>query len=213
MSELFEYIKQKTIEPITLNWDTSNVTDMNHMFYACEQDFILNFRRQAVGNECLTALCDTSNVTNMQGMFDEAYTFNQPLNFNTSSVTNMNCMFCHANNYNQPLLFDTSNVKDMSWMFSAAKNFNQPLNFDTRAVKKMNCMFCNATNFNQSIYFQANDKDNYRDIFKNSQMEGQENKYVLEPPFYSKLLLFYTLNQINPELLYLCDDFEDYIKV
>jgi hypothetical protein len=32
----------------------------------------------------------------------------------------------------------------------------------------------------------------------------------LEPQFYNKLMLFYILNKINPELLYLCDEFEEF---
>jgi hypothetical protein len=44
-------------------------------------------------------------------------------------------------------------------------------------------------------------------------MHGQEEKYILKPEYYKKLLLFYVLNQINAELLYLCDDFEDYYLV
>ena len=93
MSGLFIKIKQISVEPITLNWDTSNVTNMENMFYCCYQDFILNFRRQAVGNECLTALCDTGNVENMSCMFCYAINFNQPLNFDTSNVISMRFMF------------------------------------------------------------------------------------------------------------------------
>ncbi len=95
-------------------------------------------------------------------------------------------------------------------MFYAAHNFNQLVDFDTSNVINMKEMFCNATSFNQSIYFQASDEYFYENIFKNSPMNGQELKYVLEPQYYNKLLLFYILNQITPELLYLCDDFEEF---
>jgi hypothetical protein len=195
MSELFQLIKQKTVEPITLNWNTRNVKNMYCMFFNCKQDFILNF--------------DTGNVENMCAMFSYSH-FNQPLLFNTSNVNNMQGMFYNATNFNQPLLFNTSNVISMSGMFYNATNFNQPLNFDTRNVETMYSMFCNATSFNQPIYFQSCNKDFYENIFKNSPMNGQESKYVLEPQYYNKLLLFYLLNEITPELPYLCDEFEEF---
>jgi hypothetical protein len=43
-------------------------------------------------------------------------------------------------------------------------------------------------------------------------MEGQESKYCLPSPYYYKLLLFYVLNYLNSELLYLCDEFEEFYK-
>jgi hypothetical protein len=72
-------------------------------------------------------------------------------------------------------------------------------------------MFDNAINFNYPIYFQSYNKNNYRRIFDDSHLEGQESKYVLEPQYYRKLLLFYTLDQINHELPYLCDEFEEFL--
>jgi hypothetical protein len=98
----------------------------------------------------------------------------------------------------------------MSEMFSMARSFNQPLYFDTINVTDMSLMFYKAVNYNQPVYFKLNDDIYNYDIFENSPMHGQESKYLLEPQFYSKLLLFYTLNQINPELLYLCDEFEEF---
>lgn len=197
MSHAFQFREQFSVEPITLNWDTSNVTDMSFMFRWCEQDFILNF--------------DTSKVTLMREMFCNATNFNQPLRFDTSNVTNMTCMFANATNFNQPLHFNTSNVTDMTQMFYCAKKFNQPLNFDTNKVNYMHGMFNFAINFNQPIYFHAT-SINY-EIYYESPMSNKEEKYVLKPQYYKKLLLCYILNQITAELLYLCDDFEDYYLV
>ncbi len=132
------------------------------------------------------------------------------LNFNTRNVINMSMMFLRATNFNQPLNFDTSNVTNMYNMVRYAIRFNQSLNFDTSNVTDMRQMFYNTKNFNQPIYFQSNNNTNYRNIFSSSLLEGQENKYVLKPQQYSKLLLFYMLNQINQELPYLCDDFEEF---
>ncbi len=240
MSYLFKHIQKISDNPITLNWDTSNVANMAKMFFDCEQDFILNFQRQAVGNECLTALCDTRRVTNMSGMFYQATNFNQPLNFDTSNVTDMTLMFYNATTFNQPLNFDTRNVTDMSYMFLFALNFNQQLNFNTSNVKRMCDMFRNAinfnqplnfdtsniinmigmfrdaTNFNQPIYFpcQPHEKgdyrSDYRSIFNYSLLHGQENKFVLQTSYYYKLLLLYVFNKINPVLLILLDEFEEF---
>jgi hypothetical protein len=169
-AQIFEYKKQISGEPITLNWDTSNVVNMSWMFHSCKQEFILNF--------------DTQKVENMAWMFD------------------------YATNFNQPLNFDTKNVKSMFSMFSNATNFNQPLNFDTSNVSEINNMFKNAFVFNQPIYFKA--INGGCDIFYNSPMEGQETKYVLTSGYYNKLFVMYALNCVNPELLYLLDEFEEF---
>ena len=62
---------------------------------------------------------DTSNVTDMNGMFFNAYQFNQDIgNWLTSNVTDMNCMFSEAHEFNQDIgNWDTSNVIDMNGMF------------------------------------------------------------------------------------------------
>ena len=47
---------------------------------------------------------DVSNVTDMAWMFDDAHSFNQPLNnWNVSKVENMHGMFANARSFNQPL--------------------------------------------------------------------------------------------------------------
>ncbi|CDZ18138.1 BspA family leucine-rich repeat surface protein [Mycoplasma capricolum subsp. capripneumoniae] len=82
-------------------WDTSNVTDMNHMFYWCA-DF----------NQDISSW-NTSNVKNMQSMFSWASLFNQNIsNWDTSNVLNMKNMFYTAEKFNQDLsTWDVSNVK------------------------------------------------------------------------------------------------------
>jgi len=87
----------KTYGHISL-WDTSNVTDMNHMFYN-SIDF-----NEDIGN------WDTSNVTDMNHMFYNAINFNGDIgNWDTSKVTNMNVMFWHAYKFNQDIgRWDTS---------------------------------------------------------------------------------------------------------
>ena len=58
---------------------------------------------------------DVSNVRDMSFMFDEATSFNQPLNkWDMSNVKNMRYMFYYATSFNQPLNnWDVSNVTDM----------------------------------------------------------------------------------------------------
>ena len=72
---------------------------------------------------------DVSNVTDMAWMFDDAHSFNQPLNnWNVSNVKYMGEMFFEATSFNQPLNnWNVSNVEDMENMFRDATSFNQPL--------------------------------------------------------------------------------------
>ena len=133
-------------------WDTSNVTDMQYMFWnssAFNQD---------IGS------WDTSNVTNMNGMFEGATAFNQDIgSWDTSNVTNMRDMFSSdtVSDYDnqQPLSFnqdigdwDVSNVTSMQYMFYKATSFNQDIgNWDTSSVTYMSSMFNEASSFNQDI--------------------------------------------------------------
>ena len=72
------------------SWDTSQVTNMRHMFY-----FADNFNQDI-------SSWDTSQVANMEGMFYYATSFSQNIgSWNTSRVTNMERMFDGANNSNQ----------------------------------------------------------------------------------------------------------------
>ena len=74
-------------------------------------------------------------------MFEKAYHFNQPVDFDTSLVTNMDEMFEEAKRFNQPVNFDTSRVTIMGEMFRMAKVFNQPLSFDVSSVTNFEDMF------------------------------------------------------------------------
>lgn len=91
--------------------DTSNVTDMNNMFYRCE---------------ALTSLdvsgFNTSNVTNMSTMFCycDAITSLDVSGWDTSNVTDMSSMFygCSAITSLDLSGWDTSKVTDMASMFT-----------------------------------------------------------------------------------------------
>jgi len=118
MKEMFREAKNFN-NPLE-NWDVGNVVDMSHMFY-----FAINF------NEALNSWGEkVEKVTNMEGMFENAETFNQPIeSWNVKSVTNMKSMFKEAKNFNQPVgRWNVSNVTNMSYMFRGCGVFDQDLN-------------------------------------------------------------------------------------
>ncbi|MEL7833411.1 BspA family leucine-rich repeat surface protein [Fodinibius sp. Rm-B-1B1-1] len=133
-------------DPVTFNqdigqWDVSNVTDMNRMFYNVT-DF----------NQDLNSW-DVSSVTNMYRMFLDASSFNQDISgWDVSSVTNMNFMFSGAEDFNQDISsWDVSNVEGMSYMFRDS-NFNRDISdWDVSSVTDMSWMFFNASSFKQDI--------------------------------------------------------------
>ena len=153
-SYLFNYIGSssdctatETITNINL-LNTSNVTNMNHMFYR-------------TGHTVMTSLdlgdkFDTSNVTDMSNMFSATgYTAMTSLDlgdkFDTSNVTDMSNMFSSTGYKAMTSLelgdkFDTSNVSDMSGMFrytgyTAMTSLELGDKFDTSNVSDMSGMF------------------------------------------------------------------------
>ncbi|MDP4040149.1 BspA family leucine-rich repeat surface protein [Mycoplasma mycoides] len=106
-----------------VKWDTSNVTDMNSLFYG---------RDQFNSSDILD--WDTSNVTDMSEMFSGATEFNQDLSkWDVSKVQNFEKMFEGAkkfNNDNKPLDWGLKlkSVKKMKKMFKNASSFKQNLN-------------------------------------------------------------------------------------
>ena len=124
------------------SWDTSNVTNMNRMFYNA-----LSFNKPISG-------WDTSKVTTMAQMFQLAQAFNQPLgHWDTSNVTSMLRMFDHASVFNQPIgRWNTSKVDTMAGMFESAKAFDQSIGgWDTGRVMTMGSMFYDARAFNKPV--------------------------------------------------------------
>ena len=92
------------------NLNTSNVTKMQAMFYACE-----SLQELDVSN------FDTSNVTDMSYMFIGCASLQEldVSNFDTSNVIDMSGMFGNCTSLQELDVsnFDTSNVTDMSGMF------------------------------------------------------------------------------------------------
>ncbi|EAF6118363.1 BspA family leucine-rich repeat surface protein [Listeria monocytogenes] len=115
------------------NLDTSDVTDMDNMFYGT---FMTSLDLSKF---------NTSKVTSMSNMFAySAATSLDVSNFDTSNVTDMSNMFWESPAKNLDVSkFDTSKVTDMSIMFegSAATSLDVS-KFDTSNVINMTRMFC-----------------------------------------------------------------------
>ena len=126
------------------NWDTSNVKNMQGMFYRCESLEKLNI-----------STWDTSNVVNMAMMFSGCSSLKHLdlSSFNTSSVTNMAIMFSKCSSLIDLDLstWDTSNVTDISFMFNNCKSLKylDLSNWNTFNVTKMNYIFGNCTSLNK----------------------------------------------------------------
>ena len=135
--------KLTTIQNIS-NLDTSRLTDMSYMFFAC-------FDLQTVD---LTHF-NTENVTDMSEMFSNCSDINN-LNFSsfdTSKVTNMNSMFHACTDLTELDLnnFNTENVIDMSRMFDGNRNLTtlNVSSFNTSKVTEMYYMFCDCGNLSE----------------------------------------------------------------
>ena len=97
---------------------------------------------------------DLSNVLGLTSMFENAQSFNEPVNnWNVSNVVNLKSMFQGAVNFNQPLdNWDVSNVISLDQLFRSAISFNQDIsNWSVSGVTNMSRMFENATNFDQDL--------------------------------------------------------------
>lgn len=170
LSYTFENCYNLTTVPFINSWNTSNVTNMQGMFFECH-----SFNDDISG-------WDVSNVTEMGAMFDNTYLFNQPIgvwdvsnvqsisymflqntvfnqnlsSWNVGNVTNMKGTFngCTSfNNGGSPMIsgWTTYNVTDMGDMFPLTP-FNQPINsWDVSSVTKMDYMFSQSTSFNQPL--------------------------------------------------------------
>ena len=131
----YNFTDIKTID-FQNNFGTTNMVNMEYMFYHCQQ--LINLDLQSF---------DTSNVINMHCLFDGCVSL-ETLNvnsFDTSSVTNMQQMFYGW--YNLITLdlenFNTKNVTNMYYMFYAGYRL-EILNlcaFNTSNVINMGSMF------------------------------------------------------------------------
>ena len=111
------------------DWNTSNVTNMSHMFE--DSHFLTNIDG--------TANWDTGNVTNMSYMFGYARSLTNidgTANWDTGNVTNMSYMFDSARsltNIGGAANWDTGNVTNMGGMFRFATSLT-----DASAINNWN---------------------------------------------------------------------------
>ena len=132
--------------------DTSNVTDMNHMFTLCTNlttipqintSNVTDMEYIFSGCANLTTIpqLDTSNVTDMRYMFNTCANLTTIPQLDTSNVTDMNHMFASCTNLTTIPQLDTSNVTNMSLMFASCANLTTIPQLDTSNVTDMSNMF------------------------------------------------------------------------
>ena len=144
MANMF-YSCQRLKELDLTNFDTSKVTDMNHMLF------------KAGVQEIDLSSFNTSSVTNMSAMFGQCgfLTKVNLSSFNTSKVTNMTEMFIDCSDLTNLDLskFKTSKVTYMNEMFSNCTSLKSlkvsALNFNTVNVINMRRMFYNCSSLTE----------------------------------------------------------------
>ena len=118
--------------------NTSDVTNMSHMFYYC--DYL---------NSIDVSHFNTAKVTDMAYMFGfcSSVTSLDFSSFNTSNVTDMSYMFCYANRLSLADLttFNTDKVTNMGYMFdNSGVSVCLLNNFNVSKVENMSSMFHNC---------------------------------------------------------------------
>ena len=102
---LFSEYLGTSVDDLISYSDTENVTDMEGMFYYCE-------------NLQTIPQLNTSNVTNMNSMFGGCTNLQTIPELDTSEVTNMGCMFSDCDNLSSlPKINFKKNI-DVSYMFA-----------------------------------------------------------------------------------------------
>ena len=159
---MFRYFENLIQIDFNNNFNTSNVTNMNAIFYECESLITLNISNFNTSNVInmayMFAFCyalqnidlssfNTSNVTIMGGMFYWCKSLKELdlSSFNTTNVTDMGSMFLWCNSLKTLDLsgFNTSNVTSMWGMFHCCESLTSLdlSNFDTSKVTLMYRMF------------------------------------------------------------------------
>ena len=205
---LFSFLYNlKTIQGLE-NLDTSQVTDMSHMFESC-QDLpsldVSHFNTSKVTDmshmfdNCieLTNLdlssFDNSQVTDMSNMFNHCLglTSLDVSHWDTSQVTNMSNMFwdCFCLTSLDVSHFNTSKVTDMSHMFSGCWHLTNldVSHFNTSKVTDMSNMFWNC------FWLTSLDVSN----FNTSQVTNMSNMFSSSPRLTSLDLSHFDTSQVT----------------
>lgn len=178
---LFTYYEGDSLKPFALeNWDTSNVTRMNNLFYYCKSLTSLNINKW-----------DTNNVTDMSYMFSYCsnLTSLDISNWDTSNVTVMTSLFSNCESLTELNLsnFHTKHVKYMSYMFHFCKNltFLDLSNFDMTNATSTNNMFYYCSNLH-TLRLDNCDSDTINKIitssgFPTGLVDGEPRKIYVNP--------------------------------
>ena len=134
MDSMFYYCSSLTSLDLS-NFNTANVTQMNSMFSYCKSLTSLNL-----------SSFNTANVINMDSIFENCLklTSLDLSSFNTANVTNMDSMFDDCSKLTSLDIsnFDTSNVTNMRGMFFGSSLTSLDLSsFNTVNVTNMSLMF------------------------------------------------------------------------
>ena len=153
--------------------DTSNITDMSHLFDMTLKKLIkhnLRFANFDISD------WDVSKVENMNFMFYDCIKFNCDLsNWDVSKVKNMLCMFNRCDLFKGKGLenWNVSNVKDTSYMFLKCENLNCDLSsWNVSKVENMSSMFYGCKNFNCDL-----SKWDVSNVFDMTEMFTNCNKF------------------------------------
>ena len=116
----------------------------------------------------------------MNGIFSEAYSFNQDISkWDTSNVEEMLSMFYHAYNFNSPLSgWDTKKVITMKNMFRNCYNFNQDIsNFNIEKVKSFENML-NSVSFSPENYYKLIRSWSKQNISKRGNFISSSSRFI-----------------------------------
>ena len=203
-SAWFLYCEKLTKIEGVKNLNTSEVTDMSHMFYKCSQLTTLNL-----------SSFNTEKVTEMNSMFQECsqLTALDLSNFNTANVTDMKYMFYDCLRLKSLKLssnFNTAKVTNMSYMFSGCSSLTSLdlSNFNTAKVTKMHYMFnscsqltsLNLSNFNTAKMTDMHDMFRYCSQLTSLDLSSFNTAKVTDMSY-----MFYSCSQLTT--IYVSDSF------
>lgn len=151
MSSCFLGYDGERIPLLELNSNTSNVINMQNLFYGCRLKSIPAINTQNVTDmsfmfrDCnklsSVPVLDTSNVSNMSNMFCGCSSLASAPLLNTSNVINMRDMFRVCSSFIEIPALDTGKVVDMSGMFAYCSSLKKIPLLDTKSCKNMNEIF------------------------------------------------------------------------
>ena len=150
---LFNVYKGASVNGLITYNDTSNVTNMNAMFYNCsnltsipqlDTSHVAYMSKMFKYCYKLTTIpqLDTRNVTTMEAMFNGCQALTTIPQLETRNVTTMNAMFSRCISLTSIPQLDTSHVLNMNFMFEECSNLKSILmtgmkvNFDISASTK-----------------------------------------------------------------------------